>query len=105
MIAAIERFATAGMLRFRLRSRAAMARTMRLTGAAVAAFVVALAVFPDTVPILAPLTALLVVEVTLKDILTSGANVSWSPPENSPDAIASIALRRCGFDSYCCSGW
>ena len=54
MIAAIERFATAGMLRFRLRSRAAMARTMRLTGAAVAAFVVALAVFPDTVPILAP---------------------------------------------------
>jgi hypothetical protein len=72
MIAAIERFATAGMLRFRLRSRAAMARTMRLTGAAVAAFVVALAVFPDTVPILAPLTALLVVEVTLKDILTSG---------------------------------
>ena len=72
MIAAIERFATAGMLRFRLRSRAAMARTMRLTGAAVAAFVVALAVFPDTVPILAPLTALLVVEVTLKDIVTSG---------------------------------
>ena len=72
MIASIERFITAGMLRFRLRSRAAMARTVRLTGAAVAAFAVALAVFPDTVPILAPLTALLVVEVTLKDILTSG---------------------------------
>ena len=72
MVAAIERFVAAGLLRFRLRSRAAMARTLRLTGAAVAAFAVAQLVFPDTVPILAPLTALLVVEVTLKDILTSG---------------------------------
>ena len=49
-----------------------MARAVRLTGAAVAAFAVAQVLFPSTVPILAPLTALLVVEVTLKDIVTSG---------------------------------
>ena len=72
MVAAIERFITAGLLRFRLRSRAAMARALRLTGAAVAAFVVAELLFSETVPILAPLTALLVVEINLKDIVTSG---------------------------------
>ena len=72
MVTTIERFFNAGLVRFRLRSKAAMARAFRLTGAAVAAYVVAISVFPDTVPILAPLTALLVVEVTLKDILTSG---------------------------------
>ncbi len=49
-----------------------MSRALRLTGAAVAAFAVAQLLFPNTVPVLAPLTALLVVEVTLKDILTSG---------------------------------
>src|SRR6476469_155082 len=72
MVTAIERLINAGIVRMRLRSRAAMARAVRLTGAAVAAFVVAQVLFPDTVPILAPLTALLVVEVTLKDIVTSG---------------------------------
>jgi len=72
MVSAIERFITAGLLRFRLRSRAAMARALRLTGAAVAAFVVAELLFSETVPILAPLTALLVVEINLKDIVTSG---------------------------------
>ncbi|MEP6561604.1 MAG: FUSC family protein [Nakamurella sp.] len=72
MVAAIERFITAGVLRFRLRSRAAMARAIRLTGAAVAAFVVAQLLFAETVPILAPLTAMLVVEINLKDIVTSG---------------------------------
>ena len=49
-----------------------MARALRLTGAAVAAFVVAELLFSETVPILAPLTALLVVEINLKDIVTSG---------------------------------
>ena len=68
----IERLINAGLLRLRLRSRAALARAVRLTGAAVAAFVVAHVLFPETLPILAPLTALLVVEVTLKDIVTSG---------------------------------
>jgi|GEM_PF-462933 len=72
MVIAIERLITAGLLRLRLRSRSAMARAVRLTGAAVAAFLVAQVLFPDTLPILAPLTALLVVEATLKDIVTSG---------------------------------
>ncbi len=72
MVTAIERLINAGIVRMRLRSKAAMARAVRLTGAAVAAFLVAQVLFPDTVPILAPLTALLVVEVTLKDIVTSG---------------------------------
>lgn len=72
MVNAIQRLINAGIVRMRLRSKAAMSRAVRLTGAAVAAFAVAQVLFPDTVPILAPLTALLVVEVTLKDIVTSG---------------------------------
>ena len=72
MATTFERLLDAGHVRIRLRSRAAMARALRLTGAAVAAFVVAQLVFPGALPILAPLTALLVVEVTLKDIVTSG---------------------------------
>ncbi|HEY5878429.1 MAG TPA: aromatic acid exporter family protein [Nakamurella sp.] len=68
----IRRFISAGLTRLRLRGRPAVGRAIRLSGAAVAAFAVALALFPGTVPILAPLTALLVVEITLKDSLTSG---------------------------------
>jgi uncharacterized membrane protein YgaE (UPF0421/DUF939 family) len=45
---------------------------MRMTGATVAAYVVALALLPGTVPVIAALTSLLVVEVTLFDIVTSG---------------------------------
>jgi len=47
-------------------------RALRLTGAAVAAYVVAGLLLEDTVPVIAALTALLVVEVTLFDIVTSG---------------------------------
>jgi uncharacterized membrane protein YgaE (UPF0421/DUF939 family) len=72
MASAIRRFINACLVRLRLRGRASMGRALRLTGAAVAAFVVAQVLFPETVPILAPLTALLVVEITLKDIVTSG---------------------------------
>ena len=68
----IRRLVDVGMTRLRLRGRPAIARALRLSGAAVAAFSAALALFPGTVPILAPLTALLVVEITLKDSLTSG---------------------------------
>lgn len=49
-----------------------MLRAMRLAGAAVAAYVVAELLLEDTVPVIAALTALLVVEVTLFDIVTSG---------------------------------
>ena len=72
MAPAIKRFVNACLVRLRLRGRASLGRAVRLTGAAVAAFVVAQVLFPETVPILAPLTALLVVEITLKDIVTSG---------------------------------
>ena len=47
-------------------------RALRLTGASVAAYVVAGQFLQDTVPVIAALTALLVVEVTLFDIVTSG---------------------------------
>ena len=71
MLTTVRRLADAGRIRLRLRGRAAAGRALRLTGAAVAAFVVALLLVPGTAPILAPLTALLVVEITLKDSLTS----------------------------------
>jgi hypothetical protein len=58
--------------RLRRRGRSAALRALRLTGAAVASFVVADALLSGVVPILAPLTALLVVEVTLAGSLTSG---------------------------------
>src|SRR6476661_4088805 len=72
MFTTVRRLVDAGRLRLRLRGRSAAGRALRLTGAAVAAFAVALLLVPGTAPILAPLTALLVVEITLKDSLTSG---------------------------------
>jgi uncharacterized membrane protein YgaE (UPF0421/DUF939 family) len=72
MLTTVRRLKDAGLTRLRLRGRSAAGRAARLTGAAVAAFGVALLLFPGTAPILAPLTALLVVEITLKDSLTSG---------------------------------
>lgn len=56
----------------RERGRNALLRALRLAGAAVAAYVVAGLLLEDTVPVIAALTALLVVEVTLFDIVTSG---------------------------------
>ena len=58
--------------RVRDRWSTAVLRAFRLTGAAVAAYVVAGLLLQDTVPVIAALTALLVVEVTLFDIVTSG---------------------------------
>jgi hypothetical protein len=58
--------------RIRRRGRAAVFRALRLTGAAVASYVVARSFSPHTEPLLAPLTALLVVQVTLFSTLTSG---------------------------------
>jgi hypothetical protein len=50
----------------------AVSRTARLTVAAVAAYVVARAMFPHTQPLTGPLTALLVVQATLFATLTTG---------------------------------
>jgi uncharacterized membrane protein YccC len=58
--------------RVRSRGRAAFFRALRLSGAGVASYLVAHALSPNTVPILAPLTALLVVQVTLSSTLWSG---------------------------------
>ena len=52
--------------------RPALSWTLRLTAAAVAAWVVAVGVFPGSEPVLAPLTALLVVQATPISLLVSG---------------------------------
>lgn len=58
--------------RFRRGGPAAVFWSLRLTVAAVASYVVGLVLFPGTVPLLAPLTALLVVQVTAISLLASG---------------------------------
>lgn len=58
--------------RFQRGGRTAVGWAIRLSGAAVASYLVALALFPDTLPLLAPLTALLVVQVTPVSLLASG---------------------------------
>ena len=64
----------AARVRDRIRERGpkAFGRALRLTGAAVAAYLVAEWLFPGGRSVLAPLTALLVVQVTLTSTLTSG---------------------------------
>ncbi|HEY9351027.1 MAG TPA: aromatic acid exporter family protein [Acidothermales bacterium] len=58
--------------RLRRRGRAGIAWMVRLTAAAVASYEVARLLFPETLPLLAPLTALLVVQVTPMSLLASG---------------------------------
>jgi hypothetical protein len=58
--------------RIRERWRTALERALRLTGAAVAAYAVAEFFFPGGRSVLAPLSALLVVQVTLFSTLTTG---------------------------------
>jgi uncharacterized membrane protein YgaE (UPF0421/DUF939 family) len=71
-LGAIKNWIRRGANRVRSRGRPAFFRAMRMTGATVAAYAVALLLLPGTVPVIAALTALLVVEVTLFDIVTSG---------------------------------
>ncbi len=59
-------------LRWRRGGREGVFWALRLTAAAVASYVVASALFPGTRPLLAPLTALLVVQVTPVSLLASG---------------------------------
>jgi uncharacterized membrane protein YccC len=56
----------------RRRGRPAIGWTLRLTLAAVASFLAAQVAFPGSTPLLAPLTALLVVQLTPVSLLTSG---------------------------------
>lgn len=69
---AVRRKAAEQALRFRTGGAPAVQWALRLTGAATASWVVASSLFPDTVPLLAPLTALLVVQVTPVSLLASG---------------------------------
>ena len=99
--------------RVRDRWSTAVLRAFRLTGAAVAASVVAGLLLQDTVPVIAALTALLVVEVTLFDIVTSGVQRVVSVVVGVLLAVgfASRALRRLadhppfGSMSSAQSGW
>lgn len=67
-----RRIAAAALDRLRQRGQKAVVRALRLTTAAAAAYLVADLLFPGTRPLLAPLTALLVVQVTLYSTLTTG---------------------------------
>lgn len=60
--------------RFRRDGREALAWTLRLTVAAVASYVVAQLVLPSARPLLAPLTALLVVQAAPVSLLSSGVD-------------------------------
>ncbi len=67
-----QRSVTRGMTRLRNDGRAAVLWSLRITVAAVASYVVATWFFPGTQPLLAPLTAMLVVQVTPVSLLASG---------------------------------
>jgi hypothetical protein len=86
------RWLDVGRERLRERSRSAVAWMVRLTAAAVASFVVASLVFPDSAPLLAPLTALLVVQLTPVSILTSGIQRVASVVAGVSVAVAFSAL-------------
>src|SRR4051794_25390792 len=58
--------------RLRAGWRGAVLWSLRITVAAVTSYVVAMLFFPDTQPLLAPLTAMLVVQVTPVSLLASG---------------------------------
>ncbi len=58
--------------RLRVGWRPAVFWSLRITTAAVASYVAATMIFPDTQPLLAPLTAMLVVQVTPVSLLASG---------------------------------
>lgn len=60
--------------RFRRGGWTALGWSLRLTAAAVAAYVVARALFPESQPLLAPLTALLVVQLTPVSLLATGVD-------------------------------
>ena len=60
------------LMRPRIDVRATVLWSLRITVAATASYVVALLLFPETKPLLAPLTAMLVVQVTPVSLLTSG---------------------------------
>jgi hypothetical protein len=71
VVQVLKRWTNRATERARERGAQAVVRALRLTGAAIAAYLVAELLFPGTKPLLAPLTALLVVQVTLYSTLTT----------------------------------
>jgi hypothetical protein len=69
-----RRALTREVARLRQDGRAGLLWSLRITVAAVASYVVGLLIFPGTQPLLAPLTAMLVVQVTPVTLLTSGVD-------------------------------
>src|SRR5689334_15100965 len=67
-----RRTTTREVARLRLEGRTAALWSIRVTVAAVASYVVGTLAFPGTQPLLAPLTAMLVVQVTPVSLLASG---------------------------------
>lgn len=68
----LRQILTRVVTRVRTGGRAAVLWSTRITVAAVASYVVATLLFPDTQPLLAPLTAMLVVQVTPVSLLATG---------------------------------
>lgn len=68
----VTNFRLEALVRLHEQTRPAIAWTTRLTGAATAAFVAARLLYPQSDPLLAPLTALLVTQVTLFSIVRHG---------------------------------
>src|SRR3569833_78596 len=62
----------AAVARVRRGGRASLTWSLRVTGAATASYLAAVVLFPSTQPLLAPLTAMLVVQVTPISLLNSG---------------------------------
>jgi Aromatic acid exporter family member 1 len=97
MMQRISRQYRRAISRIQQRGTNALLRALRLTGASVAAYVVAGLFLEDTVPVIAALTALLVVEVTLFDIVTSGVQRVVS--------VVSGVLLAVGFSSLVGISW
>ena len=83
--------------RFWARRGAVTTRTLRLTGAAVAAYLAALLILDDPRPVLAPLTALLVVQVTLVGTVADSLRRILS-------VIAGVAV-AVGFSAFVGFSW
>ena len=72
MVQWLRGFVSRELARVRRDGRAAVLWSLRVTVAATASYVVASLIFPGTQPLLAPLTAMLVVQVTPLSLLASG---------------------------------
>lgn len=72
MVGSLRRWVRVTVARLRRRGAWIAGWTLRLTAAAVASYIVAQMIFPHSQALLAPLTALLVVQLTPVSLLTSG---------------------------------